>query len=49
MSTLWMLKVFDILMSSMFEGGGIAVLYGLATRPKPEIFIRVSLVSIFIL
>ena len=32
----------DILMSSMFGGGGVAVvvLYGLATRPKPEIFIR---------
>ena len=34
----------DILMSSMVDGGGVAVavLYGLATRPKPEIFIRKS-------
>ena len=38
----------DILMSTMVDGGGVAVLYNLATRPKPEFYL-VSLVPVFVL
>ena len=28
----------DILISTMVDGGGVAVLYDSATRPKPDVF-----------
>ena len=42
-------KSVDILMSYTVDGGEVAVLYGSATRRKPEFFIQISLVPVFIL